>query len=107
MADRIFADRGRAHEAAYTAEQHAHFNTLARRNRMLANWAAGLLDREGDQAYISEVMASHFIEAGDADLTGKLMADFKAAGVEMDEQTIHAKLNEFMIAAAAQEKGSA
>lgn len=100
MADRIFADRGRAHEAAYTAEQRAQFNTLARRNRMLANWAAGLLGREGDQAYISEVMASDFIEAGDADLTGKLMDDFAAAGMEMDEQTIQAKMNEFHLVAA-------
>ncbi|WP_180897187.1 DUF1476 domain-containing protein [Martelella soudanensis] len=99
MADRIFADRGRAHEAAYSAEQHAQFNTVARRNRMLANWAAELLGREGEQAYISEVMASHFIEAGDADLTGKLMEDFTAAGVEMDEKTIHAKMSEFLLAA--------
>ena len=43
MADRIFADRGRAHEAAFSAEQHAQFNTIARRNRLLAVWAADLL----------------------------------------------------------------
>ena len=100
MADRIFSDRGRAQEAAYSAEQDAHFRITARRNRLLANWAAGLLGREGDVGYISEVMASHFIEAGDADLKGKLMDDFSAAGVAMDEATIDAKLHAFQIEAA-------
>lgn len=102
MADRIFADRGRAHEAAFSTEQHAQFNAIARRNRLLAVWAAGLLGREGDDAYISEVMASDFIEAGDADLKGKLLADFEAAGVAMDEQTLHAKMHELLEVARAQ-----
>ena len=47
-------------------------------------------------------MASHFIEAGDADLTGKLLADFEAAGVAMDEQTLHAKMHELLEVARAQ-----
>lgn len=104
MTDRIFADRGRAHEAAFTEEQNAKFRLVARRNRLLANWAAELLGRSGDDAYISEVMASHFIEAGDADLTGKLMADFAERGVAMDEETLQAKMHA-LLQEAAEEAG--
>lgn len=100
MADRIFSDRGKAHEAAFSAGHDAQFRLTARRNRLAANWAAGLIGRDGDADYIREVMASDFIEAGDADLIGKLMDDFRAAGVDMDEATIQAKLQQFHLEAA-------
>ena len=72
------------------------FRIVARRNRLLGEWAArqmGLSDAESE-SYAKDVVRSDFEEAGDHDVVRKVLGDLTAAGIECDEATIqHALRN--------------
>ena len=85
-----FDDRERAFETMYARDQEMQFKIVARRNRLLGQWAAkkmGLTEAEAD-AYAREVIRSDFEEAGDHDVVRKLLGDLTAAGIEIDEAAI-------------------
>ena len=102
MAEGVFPERERAFEAAFARQEATRFRTIARRNRMLAAWAASLIGRDDLDVYASEVIAADFSKAGDADVLRKLMRDFAAAGVAIDEETVQLKMHAFMQAASQQ-----
>ncbi len=96
-----FDERENAFEAKYAHDEEMNFKVQARANRMLAEWAAGFLGREGAalESYIREVIAADFKEAGDEDVIAKVAADLEGkAG--MDE--VRAKRAEFVAAAKAE-----
>ena len=65
-----FDDRERAFEAKYARDEDMAFRIIARRNRLLGEWAArlmGLSEAETD-AYAKEVIRADFEEAGDEDV---------------------------------------
>ena len=95
MDERIFSDRERAFEAAFVQQETARFRAVARRNRMLAAWAASLLGREDIEVYATEVIAADFTHTGDNDVLLKLMRDFAEAGIEIDEETLKMKMHAF------------
>ena len=67
---------------------------MARRNRLLGQWAAqrmGLSPAEAD-AYAKEVIQADFEEAGDEDVIRKLLGDLTSAGVDCDEARIREAL---------------
>ena len=85
-----FDDRERAFEAKFARDEEMQFRVLARRNRLLGEWAAdkmGLSDAEKD-AYAKDVVRADFEEAGDEDVIRKLLGDLTSAGVEIDEAVI-------------------
>jgi len=85
-----FNDRERAFESMYARDQEMEFKIVARRNRLLGQWAAkkmGLTEAEAD-AYAKEVIRSDFEEAGDHDVVRKVLGDLTAAGVDIDEAAI-------------------
>ena len=85
-----FDDRERGFESKFAHDEEMAFRILARRNRLLGEWAArqmGLTDVESE-AYAKEVIRAEFEEAGDEDVIRKLLGDLTAAGVEMDETKI-------------------
>jgi hypothetical protein len=89
-----FDDRERAFESQYARDQEMQFKIVARRNRLLGQWAAkkmGLTEAESD-AYARDVIRADFEEAGDEDVIRKLLGDLTSAGVEMDEATIRQTL---------------
>ena len=89
-----FDDRERAFEAKFARDEEMQFKVLARRNRLLGEWAGrqmGLTDVE-TEAYAKDVIRSDFEEAGDDDVIRKLLGDLTAAGVEMDEAKIRETL---------------
>jgi len=89
-----FDDREQAFEAKFAHDEEMAFRVLARRNRLLGEWAArrmGLTEVEGE-AYAKEVIRAEFEEAGDEDIVRKLLGDLTAAGVEIDEATIRAEM---------------
>ena len=89
-----FDDRERAFEGQYARDQEMQFKIVARRNRLLGQWAArkmGLTQAEAD-AYASDVIRADFEEAGDEDVIRKLLGDLTSAGVDMDEATIRQQL---------------
>lgn len=93
-----FDDRERAHEAKFAHDAELNFKAEARRNRLLGEWAAGLLDKSGDDAhaYALTVVTSDFDEPGDEDVFRKLSADLDG---KADEQTIRDKMAELRIVA--------
>jgi hypothetical protein len=89
-----FDDRERAFEAKFAHDEEMKFRIVARRNRLLGQWAArqmGLSEAETD-AYAKDVVRSDFEEAGDDDVVRKLLGDLTAAGVEIDESKIREQL---------------
>jgi len=85
-----FDDREKGFETKFARDEEVTFRIVARRNRLLGQWAArlmGLTEVEGE-AYAKEIIRAEFEEAGDEDVIRKLLGDLTAAGVEIDEATI-------------------
>ena len=90
-----FDDRERAFESQYARDQEMQFKIVARRNRLLGQWAAkkmGLTEAEAD-AYARDEIRSDFEEAGDDDVIRKLLGDLTSAGVEIEESAIRQALD--------------
>ena len=85
-----FDDRERAFESKFARDEEMKFRIIARRNRLLGEWAAGLMglsEVEGE-AYSKDLVRADFEGAGGKDVTLKLLGDLTAAGVEIDEDAI-------------------
>ena len=91
-----FNDRERAEEAKFAMDEDTAFRIAARRNRLLGDWAAGLmkLTAEEADAYKKAVVQADFEEAGDEDVIRKVLGDLTAAGVDIDEAGVRAALEE-------------
>jgi hypothetical protein len=103
-----FDDRERAFETKYARDEEVAFRIVARRNRLLGQWAAtrmGLTKEESD-AYATAVVQADFEEAGDEDVIRKLVSDLTAANVEIDEPAIRRTIEEKTIEARRQLMGS-
>ncbi|MFN4019845.1 MAG: DUF1476 domain-containing protein [Erythrobacter sp.] len=96
-----FKDRERSEEAHFALEEETAFRIAARRNRLLGEWAAGLMQLTAAEAdaYRKAVVQADFEEAGDEDVIRKLLGDLTAAGTEISEADIRAKLDELAIEA--------
>ena len=66
------------------------FRILARRNRLLGEWAARQMDlsEAETESYAKDVVRSDFEEAGEHDVVRKVLGDLTSAGVECDEEKI-------------------
>ena len=89
-----FDDRERAFENMYARDQEMQFKVVARRNRLLGQWAAGLmgLTEVEAEAYAKDVVRADFEEAGDEDVVRKLLGDLTSAGVDIDDARIRTML---------------
>lgn len=103
-----FDDRERAFETKFARDEEMAFRIVARRNRLLGQWAAGLmqLTPEEADAYSKAVVHAEFEEAGDDDVVRKLVGDLSGAGVDIDEVTVRSALAEQMVEARRQLMGS-
>ena len=90
-----FDDRERAFEAKFAHDEEMQFRIIARRNRLVGEWAArkmGLSDVESE-AYAKDVVRADFEDAGDEDVIRKLLGDLTQAGVEIDDGAIREALD--------------
>jgi hypothetical protein len=89
-----FDDREKAFESLYARDQEMQFRVIARRNRLLGEWAAGLmgLTQVEAESYAKDVVRADFEEAGDEDVIRKVLGDLTSAGVECDETRIREAL---------------
>ncbi|ASJ92061.1 DUF1476 domain-containing protein [Porphyrobacter sp. CACIAM 03H1] len=96
-----FKDRERAEEAHFALEEETAFRIAARRNKLLGEWAAGLmkLTPEETDAYRKAVVQADFEESGDEDVVRKLLGDLTAAQASVSESDIRMKLEELTIEA--------
>ncbi|MEM7690304.1 MAG: DUF1476 domain-containing protein [Pseudomonadota bacterium] len=96
-----FKDRQRGEEAKYAMDEETAFKVAARRNRLLGEWAAGVMNLtpEETDAYKKSVVQADFEEAGDEDVIRKLLGDLTAAETNVTEAEIRAKLEEMALEA--------
>ncbi len=96
-----FDDRENAFENKFAHDADMQFKAEARRNKLLGLWAAGLMNKSGDDAedYAKDVVKSDFEEAGHEDVFRKLNGDL--AG-QVSEAVIREKIAEFLHVAKAQ-----
>lgn len=93
-----FDDRERAFEGKFARDEEMAFRIIARRNKLLGQWAAAKmsLGDEETEAYCRAVIHAEFEEAGDDDVVRKLVGDLTAAGIATDEGQVRGALAEQM-----------
>ncbi|HYI43453.1 MAG TPA: DUF1476 domain-containing protein [Sphingomicrobium sp.] len=94
-----FDDRERAFETKFAHDQEMNFRIIARRNRLLGEWAARKMDlsEEESAAYAKDVVRADFEEAGDEDVIRKVLGDLTAAGVEVTDAEIREALEHKLV----------
>ena len=92
----MLEERENAFEAKYAHDHELRFKLVAKRNKMLAMWAGGILGKEGDEmeAYVLEVIRSDFEEAGDDDVMRKVAGDL--ASTEVSESDVREKMDSLL-----------
>lgn len=85
-----FDDRERAFEAKFAMDEEMAFRVIARRNRLLGQWAAAKMNLtpEETDAYAKAVVQADFEESGSEDVIRKLLGDLTAASIEIDEAAV-------------------
>ncbi|WP_310538826.1 DUF1476 domain-containing protein [Phenylobacterium sp.] len=93
-----FNDRERGFENKFALDQEQEFKAGARRNRLLGEWAAGLMGLEGDRVaeYAKAVVKSDFELPGDDDVLRKVFEDLKGSGVNVSEGDVRMKMDELL-----------
>jgi len=96
-----FDDRERAYEAKFAHDEEMQFRIVARRNRLIGEWAARKmgLSAEETASYAKDVVRADFESAGDDDVVRKVLGDLTSAGVESDEAEIREALGHKMVEA--------
>jgi hypothetical protein len=93
--------RGEAFENRFAHEEGLRFKVFARRNRLVGLWAAHQLGKSGAdaEAYASRIVLADLEEPGDDDVIRKIIADFEAANVAVQESDVRRVLDEQMTVA--------
>ena len=101
-----FDKREEGFEKQFAHDEELRFKAMARRNKMLGLWAAGVLGKSGAdaEAYAKEVVLADFEEAGDNDVLRKVLKDLQPKGIT--EQQILTQMKELLAQAVAQIKKS-
>jgi hypothetical protein len=96
-----FKDRERGEEAKFAHNEEMMFRITARRNRLLGEWAAELMELSAEEcdAYAKSVVQADFEEAGDEDVIRKLLGDMTSAGIDTSDAEVRAALDAKMIEA--------
>ena len=99
-----FDKREEGFEKKFAHDEELRFKAMARRNRLLGEWAAEKLGLSGDEAaaYAKTVVMADFEEVGDEDVFRKVRADFDAAKVEQSDHQIRRTMDELLAVAAEQ-----
>lgn len=101
-----FDKREEGFERQFAHDEELRFKAMARRNKLLGLWAAGILGKSGAdaEAYAKEVVLADFEEEGDNDVVRKVVKDLEPKSVS--EENVRAKMAEFLAVAVDQIKKS-
>jgi len=93
-----FDDREQAYEKKFALDQDLKFRAEARRNKMLAEWAASKLGIMGAalEDYVKAVLRADLEEKGDADVFRKIRKDFDEGGINIPDAEIRAMMGELL-----------
>ncbi len=89
-----FDDRERQFEEKFAHDEELRFKARARRAKLVGLWAAELMGLKGEAAedYALSLVSEDLKEPGDQDIIEKLMADFRAHGVDIDVHRVEREL---------------
>jgi len=96
-----FDDRERAFDLKFERDEEMQFRIMARRNRLLGEWAArqmGLSEVE-TEAYAKDVVRADFEEAGDETVIRKVLGDLISAGVDGEPSLVREALGQKLVEA--------
>jgi len=98
-----FDKREEGFENQFAHDEALRFKAVARRNKMLGLWAAGLLGKSGAdaEAYAKDVLLAEFEEGGDEAIVRKLANDLSGKATE---QQIRMQMSTLLAQAVAQIK---
>ena len=101
-----FDEREEGFEKLFAHDEELRFKAIARRNKMLGLWAAGILGKSGAdaEAYAKDVVMAEFEAGGDNDVVRKVATDLQAKGIT--EAQIRTKMTELLAQAVAEVKKS-
>ena len=99
-----FEDREHGFEAKFVHDQEVMFKAKARRDALMARWAATQLGLTGPdaEAYVQSLVTLSVQKDHEQALVKKLLADFEKAKVQITERQLRKQLTEFQDLAAAQ-----
>jgi hypothetical protein len=91
-----FDDREQGFEKRFALDQDQEFKAAARRDKALAEWAAGRMGLEGKHVveYAKAVVKSDVERHGEDDVLRKVFEDLKGAGVAATEGEVRMKMAE-------------
>lgn len=93
-----FDDREQGFENKFAHDEEVEFKAVARRNRLLGIWAAGLMGLSADavEEYARAVVKSDFEQPGDEDVLRKVFKDLSASGTKVTEGAVRGKMDELL-----------
>jgi hypothetical protein len=93
-----FDDRERGFENKFAHDQELEFRAMARRNKLAARWAAGLMGLEGEHVedYVKAVIRSEIEHPVEEEVFRKIALDLKAANVAVTEGEIRIRMDELL-----------
>ena len=96
-----FDEPDNSFEGKFAHDEEMLFRILARRNRLLGEWASGLmgLSEAEAEAYAKDLVRADFEGGGGKDVVLKLLGDLTAAGVEIDEDRIREAIKKKLVEA--------
>jgi len=99
-----FKEREKGFEAKWAHDEELRFKVMARRDKLLGQWAAaelGLTDAAAED-YAKAVIQSAFRRSGDDDMLRKLRDDFAAKKISRADSAIGSKMEELLTIAGRQ-----
>ena len=102
-----FDDREHAFEAHFAFEEELDFKTQGRRDRLVAEWAGGLMGLTGGEleTYVLSVMRADLRAPGDADVYDKVLTDLAHKDVHIDPHEVRTQMDRFLAEARGNSSG--
>lgn len=99
-----FDNREKGFENKFAHDQDLKFKAESRRNKLVAEWAAGKLGLSGSEVddYIKAVRKADLAEKGDDDVVRKIRKDFDDKGVAVSDADIRKQLTTLLAEAVRQ-----
>ncbi len=101
-----FKKREQGFEAKFALDEAKKFKAVARRNKLLGLWAAGLMGLTGEaaDAYAGDIVKADLAEPGEEDVFRKLRHDFDAKKISVSDHLIRKHMQDLLAEAAEQVK---
>ena len=99
-----FSDREKSFEKKFAMDEELKFRAEARRNKLLAQWAAEKLGLSGAavEDYIKAVRKADLVEKGDEDVFRKVRKDLDDKGARVSDGELRKAMADFLLTAVQQ-----